>query len=262
MRPNGVLATLVAIAVVAAVPVLAEAAVAPPACWKGKPGCVHTSTPHWNLLTFGGTVSVVGTRNNALTCADVAAGPREEIVAGRYTVKLALDRARSQTRIAANADKLPTTSKPLEIALNVTSTTRERIRTLTPAGDTCTETFRDCEKSDTSTAKDSLDVFVRARRILQETPGDWINNRFLECAETPDMVSLLPTEPMDVKFMSEPSTFRAFRHRGTTVTHGRDRQIGDGATSIEVSGKLTYARTIRACTKYPLTRSRCRTARG
>src|SRR5215213_7567608 len=98
MRPNGVWVALIATAALATVPIVADAAVAPPKCWKGKRLCVHTSTPHWNLRTFSGSVSVNGTRPNALTCADVASGPREEIVAGRYTVKLALDRAKSQTR--------------------------------------------------------------------------------------------------------------------------------------------------------------------
>lgn len=264
MRPTGVIALLSATIALSLVPLVADAAVTPPKCWKGKRGCVHTSTPHWNLRTFSGTVDVNGTRANALTCADATSGPKEEIVAGHYTVKLALDRAASQTLVGADAQKNPTTSKPLKLALNVTSTTHERVRTLTPAGDgqTCTETFRDCDRTATSTARDTLDVFVRNRRVIQETPGDFIKAALLECAETPDMTSFLPPDPLDAKFMSEPSTLAAFRHRDVAVSHGRDRQIGDGATSIAISGKLTYARTIRACTTYPLARTRCRTARG
>ena len=32
--------------------------------------------------------------------------------------------------------------------------------------------------------------------------------------------------------------------------------------STQVTGKLTYERTIRACTRYPRTKARCRAARG
>ena len=98
--------------------------------------------------------------------------------------------------------------------------------------------------------------------MIQETPGDFIKSRFLECAETPTSASLLPDDPVEGKFMSEASSLRAFRHRDTVVTQGRDHQIGDGSTSITVSGKLTYGRSIRACTRYPFTKPRCRTARG
>lgn len=262
MRPYGVL-VLIAACVAVAVPV-ADAAVAPPKCWKGKAGCTHTSTPHWNLSAFAGTVSVVGTRAPQLTCADVANGPREEIVGGRYTVKFSMRRDLSDTRVGANAQKLPTTSKPLVLALAVKSTTHEQVRTLTPTADgqSCTESSRDCDASRSSLVGDSLDVFVRAKRIVQETPGDFIQSRFLECAETPAMTSLLPDDALDGKFMSEESTFSAFRHRETVVTHGRDHQLGDGNTSIDITGALTYARTIHACTRYPLTKARCRDARG
>jgi hypothetical protein len=240
----------------------------------GGSGCTHTATPHWDLRTFTGTVSVVGTRQKALTCTDVAAGAREEIVAGRYMVKFALDRAASQRRIAANAQKLPTTSRPLKLVFAVTSTTHEVVRTLSPNADGqgctettrdgqgCTETTRGCDKSAKTTKTDSLDVFVRARRVVQETPGDFIAKAFLECAETPQMTSLLLDDPLEGKFMSEPSRLSAFRHRSTTVTHGRDHQIGDGATSIDVSGRVSYGRSIRACTRYPLAKPRCRSARG
>ena len=263
MRPNGVSAVLAAALALALVPLAADAAVAPPKCWKGKVGCRHTSTPHWALQTFSGSASVVGTRPPAVTCADAAGGPREEIVAGRYTVKFSLKRATSQTRIAADAQKRPFTSTPLKLTFLVTSTTHERVRTLTANGDgTCTESFRDCDKATSSTARDSLNVFARNRRVIQETPGDFLKTAFLECAETPTMTSLLPDDPIGEQFMSEASTLRAFNHRDTVVTTGRDRQIGDGSTSIAVSGKLTYARSIRACTTYPLTRTRCRTARG
>lgn len=249
--------------VLAAIPAVTDAAVAPPKCWKGKAGCRHTSTPRWNLRTFTGTADVNGTRPNALTCADVANGPRDEIVAGHYTVKMSLKRSESQTRIGADANKNPITSKPLEIKLAVTSTTHERVRTLTSNGDgTCSESFRDCDKTDASTKSDTLDVFVRSRSVIQETPGEWIKSAFLECAESATTPSLLPDDPLDGKFMSEPHSLRIFRHPDTTVNHGRDRQIGDGNTSIAVSGELTYARTIRACTTYPLARTRCRTAHG
>jgi hypothetical protein len=254
------IATALALALL---PLAAEAAVAPPKCWKGKKGCTHTSTPHWNLRTFEGTADVNGTRTNALTCADVANGPRDEIVAGHYTLKMTLKRSESQTRIGADANENPITSKPLGISLLVTSTTHEKVRTLSPNPDgTCTETFKDCDKTDQSTKKDTLDLFVRSRSVIQETPGDWIKSAFLECAETPTATSLLPDDPLDGKFMSERSSQRIFKHPDTTTTHGRDRQIGDGSTSIAVSGKLTYARTIRACTRYPLTKTRCRTAHG
>jgi hypothetical protein len=254
------IATALALALL---PLAAEAAVAPPKCWKGKKGCTHTSTPHWNLRTFEGTADVNGTRPNSLTCADVQSGPRDEIVAGHYTVKMALKRSESQTRIGADADENPITSKPLDISLLVTSTAHERVRTLSPNTDgTCTETFKDCDKTDESTKKDTLDLFVRSRSVIQETPGDWIKSAFLECAETPTTPSLLPDDPLDGKFMSERSSQRIFKHPNTTTNHGRDRQIGDGSTSIAVSGKLTYARTIRACTRYPLTKTRCRTAHG
>src|SRR4051794_26114686 len=131
MRPNGV-GMLVAMAFVLSLIPLATAdgAVAPPKCWKGKSGCTHTSTPHWNLRTFAGNVSVVGTRPQALTCADVASGAREEIVAGRYEVKFTLDRRASQSRVAADAQKQPITSKPLKLVFDVSSTTHERVRTL------------------------------------------------------------------------------------------------------------------------------------
>jgi hypothetical protein len=242
----------------------ADAAVAPPKCWKGRAGCTHTSKPHWNLRTFNGSVSVVGTRSSALTCADVQGGAREEIVAGRYTVKFALDRELSDSRIGANAQKLPTTSKPLVLALRATSTTHETVRTLAPTGDgqTCTETTRDCDASKTSLVGDELDVFIRSKRVIQETAGDFIQSRLLECAETPVMVSLLPDDAVDGKFMSEDSTLTAFRHRDTVVTHGRDHQVGDGNTSITIGGKLIYTRTIHACTRYPLAKARCRDARG
>jgi hypothetical protein len=254
------IATALALALL---PLAAEAAVAPPKCWKGKKGCTHTSTPHWNLRTFTGTADVNGTRPNSLTCADVQSGPRDEIVTGHYTVKMTLKRSESKTRIGADADENPITSKPLDISLLVTSTTHERVRTLSPNPDgTCTETFKDCDKTDESTKKDTLDLFVRSRSVIQETPGDWIKSAFLECAETPTTPSLLPDDPLDGKFMSERSSQRIFKHPNTTTTHGRDRQIGDGSTSITVSGELTYARTIRACTRYPLTKTRCRTAHG
>jgi hypothetical protein len=252
------LAAALAVSLFAAVAV-ADAAVAPPKCWKGKAGCTHTATPHWNLTTDAGTVSVVGTRPNTLTCADVASGPKEEIVEGRYKAEFTLDPKRSQSLIPANAQKLPTTSKPLELAFNVTSTTHEKIRTL---NQDCSESFRDCDKTGTSRAGDTLDVFIRAGRVIQETPGDFIKSRLLECAETPTMASLLPEDPLEGEFMSEDSSLRAFSHRDAVVSHGRDHQIGDGNTSIAVSGKLTYVRSIRACTRYPLTRQRCRTARG
>jgi hypothetical protein len=264
MPPNGVRTLLVVTAALLALVVgAADAAVAPPKCWMGKAGCEHTSTPHWNLRTYTGTVAVVGTRQQSLTCADVERGAREEIVEGHYSVKFALDRKASQTRVAADAQKQPLTSKPLALVFDVAATTHERVRTLAPNGDgTCTETFRDCDKNADSRAKDSLNVVVRGRQVIQETPGDFIKSRFLECAETPSSASLLPDDPLGEEFMTEASTLRAFRHRDTTVTHGRDRQIGDGSTSIEISGKLTYARTTRACTTYPLARTRCRTARG
>jgi hypothetical protein len=263
MPPFGVRTLVVTALALALLPVVADAAVAPPKCWKGKAGCRHTSTPHWNLRTFTGTADVNGTRPNALTCADVQQGAREEIVAGHYTVKMALKRSESQTRIGADADKNPITSKPLDIALLVTSATHERVRTLAPNPDgSCTETFRDCDKTDASTKHDTLDVFIRSKRVIQETPGDWIKSAFLECAETPTAPSLLPDDPLDAKFMSEQSSLRIFRHPDTAVTHGRDRQIGDGSTTITLSGKLTYARSIRACTTYPLARTRCRTAHG
>jgi hypothetical protein len=238
----------------------ADGAVAPPKCWKGSKGCTHTATPHWNVLSFTGTAGVVGARAPTATCADT---PKDEIVSGRYTVEFALDRKASQTRIAANAQKNPTTSKSLKLVFNVTSATHERVRTLTPAGDgTCTESFRDCDKTDSSRKSDKLDVFVRSNRIVQETPGDFIKPAFLECAATPTSASLLPDDPLEGMFMSEQSSRSAFRHRDTVVTHGRDRQIGDGNTSIELSGKVTYGRSIRACTRYPLTKQRCRTAHG
>src|SRR5689334_24470119 len=79
--------------------VTADAAVRPPKCWKGKRGCTHTATPHWNLRTFNGTVGVVGTRASSLTCADVANGARDEIVAGRYAVTFTLDRDLSDSRV-------------------------------------------------------------------------------------------------------------------------------------------------------------------
>jgi hypothetical protein len=260
MRPFGVCVLIAAIA--ATVPV-ADAAVAPPRCWKGTTGCTHTATPHWNVKTFTGTVSVVGTRSQALTCADATSGPREEIVAGRYIAKFTLDKGASQTRVGANAQRQPTTSKPLKLVFNVKSTTHERVRTLTPAGDgNCTETFRDCDKTDSSRATDRLDVFVRSRRVVQETPGDFVKSRLLECAATPTMASFLPGDPLDGKFMSEPTRPAAFQHRDTVVTHARDHQIGDGNTSINVSGRVTYGRSIRACTRYPLTKPRCRTAHG
>jgi hypothetical protein len=263
MRPNGVWVVLAAAVALALVPLAADAAVAPPKCWKGKVGCEHTATPHWNLQTFTGTASVVGTRPPAVTCADAASGPREEIVAGRYTVKFLLKRSTSQTRVAADAQKHPLTSTPLKLTFNVASTTHERVRTLTANGDgTCAESFRDCDKASDSTVRDSLNVFVRGRRVIQVTPGDFLKTAFLECAETPAMTSLLPDDPVGEQFMNEDSTLRAFNHRRTVVTTGRDRQIGDGSTSIAVSGKLTYARSIRACTTYPLTKTRCRTARG
>jgi hypothetical protein len=259
MLPNGVRTLLAAALAVSLFAAVADAAVAPPRCWKGKAGCTHTATPHWNLRTDAGTVSVVGTRPNTLTCADVASGPREEIVEGRYKVEFTLDPKSSQSLIPANAQKLPTTSKPLKLAFDVTSTTHEKIRTL---NQDCSESFRDCDKTDTSRAGDTLDVFIRAGRVIQETRGDFIKSRLLECAETPTMTSLLPDDPLEGKLMSEDSSLRAFNHRDAVVTHGRDRQIGDGNTSIDVSGKLTYGRSIRACTRYPLIKERCRTARG
>src|SRR3954447_16274319 len=236
MRPNGV-RTLVALALALSFIPLASAsgAVTPPQCWKGKSGCTHTATPHWNLKTFTGSVSVIGTRPQALTCADVANGPREEIVSGRYAVKFTLDARASQSRIGADAKEQPITSKPLKLVFDVSSTTHEQVRTLTPAGDgNCTETFRDCDKTNVSRASDTLDVFVRSRSVIQETPGDFIKSRFLECAETPAMASLLPDDPVEGKFMSEASSLRAFRHRDTVVTQGRDHQIGDGNTGITV----------------------------
>jgi hypothetical protein len=259
MRPNGVRALLVAALAVSVFAAVANAAVAPPRCWKGKAGCTHTAIPHWNLMTFGGSASVTGTRPSTLTCADVASGPKDEIVEGRYTVEFTLDPKSSQSLVPADAQKLPTTSKPLKLAFDVTSTTHERIRTL---NQDCSESFRDCDKTETSRAGDTLDVFIRAARVIQETPGDFIKSRFLECAETPTMPSLLPDDPVEGKFMSQDSSLRAFSHRDTVVTHGRDHQIGDGNTSLAVSGRLTYGRSIRACTRYPLTRQRCRTARG
>jgi hypothetical protein len=264
MRPNGVWVVVATAVVLALVPLAADAAVAPPKCWKGKAGCRHTSTPHWNLRTFVGNVDVNGTRTNALTCSDVAGGAREEIVAGHYVVKFSLNRASSQTRVAADADKNPITgAKPLALAFAVTSTTHERVRQLAPNGDgTCTETFRDCDRTSTSTAKDSLDIVTRNRRVVQTTPGDFIKSRFLECAEAQTMPSFLPDDPLGENFMTESSRPAAFKHKDTAVRHSRDRQIGDGSTSIAVSGNLTYIRTIRACTTYPLTRTRCRTARG
>jgi hypothetical protein len=265
MRPNGVWAVVAAAVTLSLIPLAAaQGAVAPPKCWKGKAGCTHTSTPHWNVQTFGGTVTVVGTRQPVVTCADTASGPREEIVAGRYTVKFTLDRKASQTRIGADAHKNPTTSNPLKLAFDVASTTHEQVRTLTPTGDgqTCTESFRDCDKTAASRHTDTLDVFARANRIVQETPGDFIKPAFLECAETPTMASLLPGDPLEGTFMSEQSLPSAFRHRDTVVTQGRDHQIGDGNTSVDLTGKVTYGRSIRACTRYPLAKPRCRTARG
>jgi hypothetical protein len=265
MRSNGVSAVLLTALALALIPVAtADSAVAPPACWKGNAGCRHTSTPHWSLTSYRGTVSVVGTKQKTLTCADVVAGPKEEIVAGRYMAKFALDAARSDRRIAADAKKQPTTSKPLDLHFNITSTTHEQIRTLTPSADPagCTETFRDCNNTKTTTATDTLDVFIRTRRVIQETRGDFIQPRLLECAETPDMSSLLPSDALNGKLVSESSRLTTFRHRGSVVPFGGDHQIGDGAVSVSTAGKLTYARSIRACTTYPLTRTRCRTARG
>jgi hypothetical protein len=263
MRPNGVRTLLVAAAVLSLVPVVADAAVAPPKCWKGKAGCRHTSTPHWNLQAFTGSASVNGTRPGSLTCADVAGGAREEIVQGRYVVKFSLNRVKSQTRVGADAQKRPLTSSPLKLAFAVTSTTHERVRSLAPNGDgTCTETFRDCDKASNSTARDSLKLFVRNRQVIEEMPGDFLGRAFLECAETPTMTSLLPEDPLGEEFMDEDGSLAAFRHRDTRTSHGHDHQIGDGSTSLAVSGRLTYVRSIRACTTYPQTKTRCRTARG
>jgi hypothetical protein len=263
MRPNGVWAVLLAAMTLALIPLAADGAVAPPKCWMGKPGCTHTAIPHWNLTRLNGSVSVVGTRPPSLTCADVSGGAREEIVAGRYTATFTLDRKASQSRIAADANKRPITSTPLKLVFNVASTTHERVRRLEPAADgNCTESFRDCDKTDNSRASDSLDVFVRARRVIQEMSGDFVKSRLLECAETPTMASLLPDDPLEGKFMSEDSTFRVFASRDGHVTTSSNRQIGDGSTSIDTSAELSYARSIRACTRYPLTKARCRTARG
>jgi hypothetical protein len=264
MRLNGVRTLLAVALAVALLAATADAAVAPPKCWKGRAGCTHTATPYWTLTSFEGTATVVGTRPKSLTCADVANGPRAEIIAGRYAVEFTLRPRASDTRVPANAQKLPTTSKPLALSLRATGTTHEQVRTLTPTGDGqgCVETLHDCDRSATTTVADELDVFVRGRRVVQETPGDFIQSRFPECSGNSASPSLLPKDALDGKFMSEESTFSAFRHRDTVVTHGRDRQIGDGSTSIELSGRLTYARSIHACTRYPRTKPRCRDARG
>jgi hypothetical protein len=261
MRPHGVGTVLAAALLLSLVTAAtAGAAAAPPECWKGRAGCTHTALPHWDVRSFGGTVSVVGTRRATLTCADVANGPREEIVAGRYTVRFSMRRDLSDLRVPANARKLPTTSKPLDVTLRVTSVTHERVRTLDPNG--CKESFRDCDTSRTGLVADRLEVYVRGRRVIQESPGDFIPARFLECAETATTTSLLPDDPLDGKLVSEDSSPAAFRHRSTVVPIGRDRQVGDGNTSVTVSGRLTYARTIHACTRYPRTKPRCRDARG
>src|SRR4051794_33691999 len=111
MGPNGVRALVAAALIVSLLPLAAaDATVAPPKCWKGRTGCTHTATPHWNVLGFAGSASVVGTRSAGATCAPA---PKEEIVAGRYTVKFALDRKASQTLIGPDAQKNPTTSKSL-----------------------------------------------------------------------------------------------------------------------------------------------------
>src|SRR4051795_3429816 len=111
MQPNGVRTLLVVLALVLATAVAADAAVAPPKCWKGKTGCRHRQTPHWNLRTFTGIADVNGTRPNSLTCADVQQGARDEVVAVHYKVKMSLKRAESQTRIGVDAHNNPITSK-------------------------------------------------------------------------------------------------------------------------------------------------------
>lgn len=264
MSPPGVRTLLAAALALSLVTALAaQAATTPPPCWKGRAGCTHTSTPSWGVSAFSGTVSVVGTRRNSLTCAAVANGAKEEIVAGRYTVDFKLRPAKSGKRIGSDAQKLPRTTTSLRLPLDVTSKTHERLRTLTPTGDgQCAETFRDCDKSETSTAADRLTVFVRARRVIQETAGAFVQSRLLECAATPDMTSLLPADALESTLVSEDSAPSHFHHRGTAIPIGSDRQVGDGDTTIAISGRLTYARFIHACTRYPRTRARCSDARG
>ena len=73
----------------------------------------------------------------------------------------------------------PLTSKPLDISLLVTSTTHERVRTLTPNGDgTCTETFKDCDKTDASTKSDTLGAQKRTNYALRmRSLDDWLTLR-------------------------------------------------------------------------------------
>jgi len=253
----------VAALALALTPVAADA-VTPPKCWKGARGCKHSATPSWNLTTFGGSVSSVGTRPKTLTCADLAGKPREEIVEGRYTVAFKLDPSRSELRVGADRSKQPKTADPLSLRFTVTQTTHEVVRTLTPTADgaSCTESARACDKSGTVSGTDRLDVFTRNARVNHNFGGTFVNNSFLECAATPDMASLLPSNPLDGSLLTRSDGLSVFRHRSAVVTDGRDRQLGDGSTTVAIKSKLTYARTIRACTFYAGTKKRCRTARG
>ena len=264
MRPNGVSAIVLAAVALALIPLGAAQAVTPPKCWKGAAGCRHSETPSWDLTSFSGSVSAVGTRPPRLTCADLAGAPRDEIIEGRYTVAFKLDRARSETRVGVDAARQPKTADPLSLRFAVTQTTHELVRTLTPSADgtACTEATRSCDKSGTVGGTDRLDVFTRNRRVNQNFGGTFVNNSFLECAGSADVPSLLPSDPLDGSFLTRTDGLSTFRHRSVVVTTARDRQIGDGSTSINLKGKLTYARSIRACTYYAGTKKRCRTARG
>jgi hypothetical protein len=213
-----------------------------------SPAAAATPKAKWELETFTGSVTATRTRDATLTCADAVDGAKEEVVSGRYAVSFTLNPQTSKQVVRSDKKGRPRTPFALNLRFNIARITREKIRTLTPNGDgTCTETFRDCEKTGTPLTKpDKLTVETSGRTVNQRLGGDFIDAVAIPCA--PDSATpntLLPSSgPLFGNFLDEDTGLSNFKHRTTVVVASRSDRPGNGEVTSLVKARLTYKRIL------------------
>jgi hypothetical protein len=211
-----------------------------------SPADAATTRPRWELETFTGSVTATRARDATLTCADAANGPVEEVVSGRYAVSFTLNPQDSKQIIRSDRKGRPRTPFALNLRFNIARITREKIRTLTRNADgTCTESFRDCEKTGTPTTRpDKFTVRTRRRTVNQRMAGAFIEDVAIRCApQSANPNTVLPsTGPMFGTFLDEDVGLSHFRHRTTVVFADRTDRPGDGEVTSRVRARLTYKR--------------------
>jgi hypothetical protein len=213
-----------------------------------SPADAATPKPKWELETFSGSVTATRTRDATLTCEDAANGPAEEVVSGRYSVAFTLDPKNSKQIVRSDKKGRPRTPIALHLRFNVARLTHEKIRTVTSNGDgTCSESFRDCDKTGTpDTRPDKLTVETTGRTVNQRMRGDFIDDVAIPCApDTATPKTLLPSSgPMFGTFMDENTGLGNFKHKTTVVFANRTDRPGDGEVTSMVRARLTYKRIL------------------